>query len=405
MREDDEFNEPYLPARYKEVVRKKKQRRLLKKIGIISIAVVVIIVIFVLASGMFGGSPQPSPEPTTNTSLAATLVTTPAITKETTTPAPVMQTTVATPTTIKTAVPPTTIVKPDTVAIITTTEMPEPVLTARAAVITTPKTDGPKITEKDAQAIAVVAFPNLPAGRTTVDLATDPVFGQVWKFTLQAGTTTEATGLIDALSGTVVAFSRTIHPGGRPQNPVLTMGNARQIADSTINDRNTGILSINMSDGRYLPLPAPGGSVAGTYRFVFDRIIQDYPCDNDGFIVSIDSVSGAVTEWEQRWESPDNAFMILDTPTVPKYDAIYAVQAKAKTIYPSSISSLQVVSAERVWKDGHTPGTTPRPSSIPLAWKVVFTDETIRANPQILKPGVGWVDTYTGEIIDISYPH
>ncbi|OPX63351.1 MULTISPECIES: hypothetical protein [unclassified Methanoregula] len=405
MRDDDEFNEPYLPARYKEVVRKKKQRRLLKKIAILAIAVIAIIVVFILASGIFGGSPQPSPAPTTSPSPEATLVTTPSATKTTTTAAQVIQTTIAAPATMKTPVPTTAILKPDTVAIITTTETPEPILTARAAVITTQKTDGPKITEKEAQAIAVVAFPNLPAGRTSVDLATDPVFGQVWKFTLQAGTTTEASGLIDAQSGTVVAFNRTIHPGGRPQNPVLTMGNARQIADSTINDRNTGILSINMSDGRYIPLSTPGGNVAGTYRFVFDRIIQDYPCDNDGFIVSIDSVSGAVTEWEQRWESPDNAFMILDTPTVPKYDAIYAVQAKAKTIYPSSISSLQVVSAERVWKDGHAPGVTPRPSSIPLAWKVVFTDETIRANPDILKPGVGWVDTYTGEIIDISYPH
>lgn len=401
MRDDDEFNEPYLPARYKEVVRKKKQRRLLKKIAIIGVAVVAIIVIFILVTGMFGGSPQPSPAP------AATPTVLPAVTTGTTTLVAAVTTTPGTTiTAVKTTVPTTIMTtKPAAVVTVSTTETPEPVLTARAAVITTPVADGPKITEKEAQAIAVVAFPNLPAGRTSVDLTTDPVFGQVWKFTLQAGSVTEASGLIDAKSGTVVAFNRTIHAGGRPQNPVLTIGNARQIADSTVNDRNTGILSINMSDGRYIPLSTPGGSVAGTYRFVFDRIIQDYPCDNDGFIVSIDSVTGAVTEWEQHWESPDNAFMILDTPTVPKYDAIYAVQARAKTIYPSSISSLQVVSAERVWKDGHTPGTTPRPSSIPLAWKVVFTDETIRANPGILKPGVGWVDTYTGEIIDISYPH
>ena len=32
MKDDsDEFNEPYLPARYKEIIRKKKQRRLLNK--------------------------------------------------------------------------------------------------------------------------------------------------------------------------------------------------------------------------------------------------------------------------------------------------------------------------------------------------------------------------------------
>lgn len=394
MRDDDEFNEPYLPERYREIVRKKKQRRLVKKIGMIAAGVVALVVVYILLSGFFGGSPQPAPVPTLSPTLTPPPLPTTAV--------PATSALVATATTVQTAVPTTAIttIKPATIA----TETPEPVLTARANTYVTPKGDAPKITEKQAESIALVAFPSLPSGKMSVELTTDPIFGQVWKYMLRADTITEASGLISAETGTVVTYNRTIHPGGRPQNPVLTMGNARQIADSTMNDRNTGILSVNMSNGRYIPLSTPGGNVAGTYRFVFNRIIQDYPCDTDGFIVSVDAVSGAVTEWVQRWESPDNAFMILDTPTVPKYDAIYAAQAKAKTIYPGSISSLQVVSAERVWKDEHAPGTTPRPSSIPLAWKVVFDDETIRGHPEARK-GVCWVNTFTGEIIEITYQH
>jgi hypothetical protein len=397
VRDDDEFNEPYLPERYKEIVRKKKQRRLVKKIGMIAAGIVALIVVYILLSGFLGGSPQPIPTPMPSP--------TPAVTPQLTTAVPATTAPVATTMQAKTAVPTTVLTtKPPTIATEIATETPEPVLTARANTYVTPKGDAPKITEKQAVAIALVAFPNLPSGKMSVELATDPIFGQVWKYTLQADTTMEASGLISAETGTVVTYNRTIHPGARPQNPVLTMGNARQIADSTINDRNTGILSVNMSDSRYVPLSTPGGNVAGTYRFVFNRVIQDYPCDTDGFIVSVDAVSGAVTEWVQHWESPDNAFMILDTPIVPKYDAIYAVQAKAKTIYPGSIGSLQIVSAERVWKDEHAPGTTPRPSSIPLAWKVVFDDETIRGHPEARR-GVGWVDTYTGEIIEITYQH
>jgi len=394
VRDDDEFNEPYLPERYKEIVRKKKQRRLLKKIGMIAAGVLALVVVSILLSGFFGGSPQPAPVPT----LSPTLTPAPLLT----TAVPATTAVIATATPVQTAIPTTAITttKPATIA----TETPEPVLTARANTYVTPKGDAPKITEKQAEAIALVAFPSLPSGKMSVELATDPIFGQVWKYVLLAGTTTEASGLISAETGTVVTYNRTIHPGARPQNPVLTMGNARQIADSTMNNRNTGILSVNMSNGRYIPLSTPGGNVAGTYRFVFNRIIQDYPCDTDGFIVSVDAVTGAVTEWVQRWESPDNAFMILDTPTVPKYDAIYAAQAKAKTIYPGSISSLQIVSADRVWKDEHAPGTTPRPSSIPLAWKVVFDDETIRGHPEARK-GVCWVNTFTGDIIEITYQH
>ena len=307
MRDDDEFNEPYLPERYKEIVRKKKQRRLLKKIGMIAAGVVALVVVSILLSGFFGGSPQPAPVPT----LSPTLTPAPLLT----TAVPATTAVIATATPVQTAIPTTAITttKPATIA----TETPEPVLTARANTYVTPKGDAPKITEKQAEAIALVAFPSLPSGKMSVELATDPIFGQVWKYVLLAGTTTEASGLISAETGTVVTYNRTIHPGARPQNPVLTMGNARQIADSTMNDRNTGILSVNMSNGRYIPLSTPGGNVAGTYRFVFNRIIQDYPCDTDGFIVSVDAVTGAVTEWVQRWESPDNAFMILDTPTVP----------------------------------------------------------------------------------------
>jgi predicted nucleic acid-binding Zn ribbon protein len=398
VRDDDEFNEPYLPERYKEIVRKKKQRRLLKKIGMIAAGIVALIVVYILLSGFLGGSPQPAPVPT--------LLPTPTLTLPETTAVPATTAAIATAIPVKTAIPTTVITttKPVPIATEIATETPEPVLTARANTYVTPKGGDPKITEKQAAAIALVAFPNLPSGKMSVELATDPIFGQVWKYVLLAGTTTEASGLISAETGSVVTYNRTIHPGARPQNPVLTMGNARQIADSTMNDRNTGILSVNMSDSRYVPLSTPGGNVAGTYRFVFNRVIQDYPCDTDGFIVSVDAVSGAVTEWVQRWESPDNAFMILDTPTVPKYDAIYAAQAKAKTIYPGSIGSLQIVSAERVWKDEHAPGTTPRPSSIPLAWKIVFDDETIRGHPEARK-GVCWVDTFTGEIIEITYQH
>jgi hypothetical protein len=393
--DSDEFNEPYLPARYKEIVRKKKQRRLLKKIGMIAIAVIAVIVVYIVLNGVLTGSPHPAPSPTQSPTPTVTPLQTTAATT-TTTPMPS-----AIP--AKTAVPTNGATTKSTT--VTTTETPEPILTARAGTYVTPKGDtSPKITEKQAKVIALAAFPNLPAGDMTVELATSADFGQVWKYTLRAGTTTEAYGLLDAETGSIATFNRTIHPGARPQNPVLTQGNARQIADSTINSRNNGILSINMSAARYVPLATPGGNVAGSYRFIYNRIIQDHPCDADGFIVSVDAVTGAITEWVQRWQTPDNAFMLAEEAVEPRYDATYTVQAKAKSIYPSSISTLHILSADVRWKDRHDPATIPRPSTIPLAWKIVFDDETIRANPK-LSPGIGWVDAQTGELLEITYQH
>jgi hypothetical protein len=387
----NEFNEPYLPARYKEAVRKKKQRRLLKKIALIAVGVIVLIGVYIFLSGILTGTPQPTPSPTLLPAPAVTTLQTTATTLPTATP-------------FRTAVPTTgTTTKPPAETTVTTTETPEPVLTARAGAYVTPKEDTtPKISEQQAKVIALAAFPSLPAGDMKVDLVTSPDFGQVWKYTLSADTTTEAYGLLDAETGMIVTFNRTIHSGARPQNPVLTIGNARQIADSTINSRNTGILSINMSDGRYVPLVTPSGNVAGSYRFIYNRIIQDHPCDTDGFIVSVDAISGAITEYVQRWETPDNAFMIAEDVVVPRYDATYTVQAKAKSIYPSSTP--HIISADVRWKDRHDPATTPRPSTIPLAWKIVFDDDIIRAKADPT-PSVGWVDAQTGELLEIKYQH
>ena len=395
MKDDsDEFNEPYLPARYKEVIRKKKQRRLLKKVAIIAIAVVAVIVMYVSLSGFFTGSPQPPPSPSPSPTQAATHL-----------PTTVM-TTITAPTLIKTSVPATrTTAIPTEDRTVAATGTPEPILTARAGTYVTPTGDNsPKITEKQAIIIAQAAFNDLPAGEMTAELSTSPDFGQVWKYTLRAGTTTEASGFLDADTGTIVTFNRTIYPGGRPQNPVLTIGNARQIADSTISSRNNGILSINMTDSRYVPLVTQSGNLAGSYRFIYSRIVQDYPCDADGFTVSVDAVSGAITEFVQRWQTPDNAFMLAEDLVVPRYDATFTVQYRAKSLYPSSITGLRIISADVRWKDRHDPATIPRPSTIPLAWKIVFDDEIIRAKADPT-PAVGWVDAQTGELLEITYQH
>ena len=125
----NEFNEPYLPARYKEIVRKKKQRRLLKKIGMIAVGVIVLIGVYILLSGILTGIPQPAPSPTLLPAPAVTTLQTTATTLPTATP-------------FRTAVPTTgTTTKPPAETTVTTTETPEPVLTARAGTYVTPKED------------------------------------------------------------------------------------------------------------------------------------------------------------------------------------------------------------------------------------------------------------------------
>lgn len=400
MKDDfDDFNGPYLPARYRETVRKKKQRRLLKKIGMVAAAAVVVVVAYILLSGFFVPSPDQthpsSPSPTPSPSLPQTVTTrTTYATSEITETQGVKS---VPATMVMTYQPPGTLV--------TVTNTPEVFQTAMASTYKNLTQPAATITEKQAEAIARAAFPGLPAGNMSVELVTSPDFGLVWQYTLLAGTAVEASGLIDAETGTVVMFNRTIHPGGRSQNPVLTPGDARQIAESTINRQYNGILSINMSSASYVPLATTGGgAAAGSYRFVYNRIVDDYPCDADGFIVSVDAISGAITEYVQRWQTPDTAFNMAEEAIVPRHEALYIVQARAAAIYPSSASGFSLLSADIRWKDRHDPATIPRLSSIPLAWKIVFDDAAIRAKAGSV-PAVAWVDAQTGELLEISYQH
>ena len=159
-----------------------------------------------------------------------------------------------------------------------------------------------------------------------------------------------------------------------------------------------------MSEGRYFPLGSPSDPVAGQYVFIYNRIVNNIPCEDDGFIVGVDSVTGDITAYERHWNAPDNAFSVASEALVLKREATYAVLKQAKETYPESLNGLRIISADIKWKDPHLPGVTPRPGSIPLAWKVTFDDDIIRANNSAI-PAVAWLDAQTGSILDFLYRH
>jgi hypothetical protein len=130
----------------------------------------------------------------------------------------------------------------------------------------------------------------------------------------------------------------------------------------------------------------------------------DIPCDYDGFTVSVDSVTGEITEYDRRWNSPDNAFSVAVDPLVKRYEALYIIQQRAKETFPESATGLRIISADIRWKDTLPPGIMPRPGTIPISWKIQFDDDMIRAE-QWPVPATGWIDARTGEILDFYYRH
>ncbi len=227
---------------------------------------------------------------------------------------------------------------------------------------------------------------------------------QEWIFTLYQGNSTILKGTMDPDTGQVTSFSRSIEQSGRQADPLLDSSAAQNIADRFIVEQNGFPLPVNMSKSRYEPLGSPDQVIAGQYVFVYNRIVQDIPCDYEGFTIAVDSVTGEVTEYQRRWTAPDNAFSLVTEPLVTHYEATYAVLERAKQTYPAASDGLKIISAERQWKDQTPPGSVPRPGSISIAWKVQFDDTIIRQKPWLL-PGVGWVDDQSGKILDFYYLH
>jgi hypothetical protein len=227
---------------------------------------------------------------------------------------------------------------------------------------------------------------------------------QEWIFTLYQGNSTILKGTMDPDTGQVTSFSRSIEQSGRQADPSIDISAAQKIADRFIVEQNGFPLPLNMSYSRYEPRGSPDQIIAGQYVFVYNRIVQDIPCEYEGFTIAVDSETGEVIEYQRRWTAPDYAFSLVTEPLVTHYEATYAVLERATQTYPASSDGLKIISADRRWKDQIPSGSIPRPGSIPIAWKVQFDDTIISQKPWLL-PGVGWVDDQSGKILDFYYLH
>jgi hypothetical protein len=252
--------------------------------------------------------------------------------------------------------------------------------------IYTPGQENATITSEQAKIIVMELFPLIDSDRLNVKYNNNPDSVRAWMFTMFRENTTVLTGSIDPETGQILSFTRNISWEGRQADPLLDINAARKIADRYILEKNSASLHLNMTDVHYVPLQVSQKTVAGHYDFIYNRIIQEIPCDKDGFTISVDSVNGEVTGYDRRWNSPDNAFSLAMDPLVTRSMAISAVLKKAEETHPSSLHGLTIISVGTRWKDHQSPGTIPRPGSILQAWKVVFTDEIIRENLHSRQP-------------------
>lgn len=443
---DDEFNEPYLPARYKQKVREKQQRRRRKKILTAVIFIAVIAVVLFLLAG-FPGTGRQAPAPSTPVTAATaaptgtqTSVTTPPLPEITASPLPDKTLTSGTSYTIAPGVPVAAVgnsLSLESAVAALRNYYPEEDYTIRSANYSagsprnlfgfelasaggttgsvvfidaatgkpySPGQENAGIAEDKVKGIVLSAFPKINGNLLNIWYFDSPDKGAVWRFILASGNTTLVSGSLDANTGELLSFSRNIPHAGRPAETAITVDKAQSIASHYISEHNGGSLPLNQTLARYEGWGTPSVPAAGRYVFTWERLFLDHPVDTDGIEVDVDSVTGDVIGYDKQWSTQDYAFSQTLDQAVAQRDATFAVMQAAKTVYPDSIENVRILSAEMRWNNRHTPGTGQRPGSVMLEWKVVFDDATIRASPT-LPQGVGWVDIQTGNVTEMEYRH
>jgi len=448
--QDDDFSEPYLPERYKQKIREKQQRRRVKKILTAAVFIAVIVVVLFLLAGFFGTGPQPPALSTSTTAPSAAPTAVPASTQvpAATTPQPAATTSILpeeTPAsglsyTIAPGVPVTGSggsLSLEGAVTALRSYYPEEEYTIRSVNYTAgsarnlfgfvltpaggtagsvvfidaadgkpyaPDQENAGIAEDKAKGIAISAFPDASGDIRKIWYNNSPDKGAVWMFIFASGNSTLVSGSIDATTGEVLSFNRNIPQAGRPVETAISMDKAQNIASHYISEHNGGALPLNQTSARYEGWGTPSVPAAGRYVFTWERLFLGHPVDTDGIMTAVDAVTGEMIGYDKQWSTQDFAFSQNMDQTVAQRDATFAVMQAAKTVYPDSVENVRILSSEMRWNNGHAPGTSQRPGTVPLAWKVVFDDATIRASPSLV-PGVAWVDIQTGNVTAIEYRH
>jgi len=443
----DDGNARYLPERYRQAIKTKQRRRYIRKI-LVSFAIIVVMAVFcmVFLGNFYGVLPAPAkiipdaPEVQTIPAPHDTAGNSSSYPSNTTAGSPTVSITpeIALGSGMQTRNE-SGILSMDTAVDLIYSEFPRPAYTISSINLTTqsgqslyefrilhpavagasesrvvyidavdgepysPGQETATITAEQAKRFAMKSFPTMKPDRVRARYTNPPDTPHTWDFTLVRENTTILTGSLDPDTGQILSYTGKTPLSGRPKAPVISLAAAQKIADRAIAGWN-GQLPLNMSTGEYEAFREAGETVAGRYVLEYQRIVQDWPCDEDGFTISVDAVTGEVTGYQRRWSSPENAFAVASEPLVTKREATFAILQKAKEIFPESIGSVRILSARVQWKDRHAPGTTPRPGSIPLAWTVTFDDNGIRAG-QPARPATGWVDARTGIVLGMDYRH
>jgi len=169
----------------------------------------------------------------------------------------------------------------------------------------TPFQDQAGITIDEAKARARLAFPQWTVDRVQMKYNDGIRYDRSWEFHLYSGEKELVHGALSPDNGVLDWYALGGETRfGRPSSPVVSIETAEKTARAEVQNR-TGNPVLGLIQSRYDSLGMPDANIAGQYVFLYNNDRPGWKaCENDGFTIVVDSVSGKVQEYRRTWTQP-----------------------------------------------------------------------------------------------------
>ena len=165
-----------------------------------------------------------------------------------------------------------------------------------------PLQDKAGITIDEANGRARSAFPQWTVDRVQMKYNDGIRHDRSWEFHLYSGDVELVHGALSPDNGVLDWYALSGPTRlGRPATPLVSIDTAEKTARAEVQNR-TGNSALGLFQSRYDPLGMQDAKIAGQYVFLYENNRPGQKaCENDGFTVIVDSVSGKVQEYRRTW--------------------------------------------------------------------------------------------------------
>ncbi|ABE52602.1 YcdB/YcdC domain-containing protein [Methanococcoides burtonii] len=252
-----------------------------------------------------------------------------------------------------------------------------------------------KVTLEEAKAIMISENPELDSDSINGELINDSDFGIIWQLTSKTSNDRSIRACIDPDDGNIL---------------YIYDGSKKTRADSKVSEEEAVEIAGKYVEAKFSPeqlkevqleavnyLEPVADDLPGFYHIKYNRIINGISSLSDGVIMRVNSETGDVSTYNERWDMPGYETYVVDNKSIltEKEAAGCLKEFIGNEVYDGKTSdTTEVIESKLFWKYTEN-------DEIHLVWWMQFTDSNLGLDKSL--PGIVFIDANTGTVLVSSY--